>query len=100
MSNAFDVALRPADRLGRGHAGTTNGRDGLDQAEMAQYAATFLGALGVRQADVVGFSAGGVIGIYLALAQPELVASLTTIGSHIAIGLARRRARPRFPGSR
>ncbi|HEY6058677.1 MAG TPA: alpha/beta hydrolase, partial [Candidatus Limnocylindrales bacterium] len=69
----------------RGHAGTTNDRIGLDQELMALDAAGFLGALGIGRAHVVGFSVGGVVGIYLAIARPDLVGSLVTIGSHMAV---------------
>jgi pimeloyl-ACP methyl ester carboxylesterase len=69
----------------RGHGGTTNDRDGLDQELMAEDAAGLLHALGLARAHVVGFSVGGVTGLYLALAQPGLVASVTTIGSHMTI---------------
>ena len=69
----------------RGHAGTTNDREGLDQRLMADDEAALLGALGVPRAHVVGFSVGGVIGCYLALARPDLVRSLVTIGSHMTI---------------
>ncbi len=69
----------------RGHAGTTNDRDSLDQELMAEDEAAFLRVLGVDRAHVVGFSVGGVVGLYLALARPDVVASLVTIGSHMAI---------------
>ncbi len=69
----------------RGHGGTSNDRDGLDQQLMAEDQSAFLRALGVERAHVVGFSVGGVIGVYLALAHPDQVASLTTIGSHMTI---------------
>ena len=46
----------------RGHGGTTNDRDGLDQALMADDQAALLEALAVERAHVVGFSIGGVIG--------------------------------------
>jgi pimeloyl-ACP methyl ester carboxylesterase len=69
----------------RGHGGTSNDRDGLDQVAMAEDQSGFLRALGVERAHVVGFSVGGVVGIYVALAHPEQVASLVTIGSHMTI---------------
>jgi pimeloyl-ACP methyl ester carboxylesterase len=69
----------------RGHAGTTNDLDVLDQRLMAEDEASLLRALGIERAHVVGFSVGGVIGIYLALEHPDLVPSLTTIGSHMTI---------------
>ncbi len=69
----------------RGHGGTTNDRDGLDQALMADDQAALLEALAVERAHVVGFSIGGVIGLYLAMRRPECVASVTTIGSHMTV---------------
>ena len=69
----------------RGHAGTTNDRDSLDQELMAGDAAALLEALGVRSAHLVGFSVGGVVALYLALARPDLVTSVTTIGSHMVV---------------
>lgn len=69
----------------RGHAGTTNDRRGLDQRLMAADEGALLGTLGIPRAHVVGFSVGGVIGCYLALAHPHLVRSLVTIGSHMTI---------------
>ncbi|HET7677432.1 MAG TPA: alpha/beta hydrolase [Candidatus Limnocylindrales bacterium] len=69
----------------RGHGGTGNDRDGLDQALMAEDARALLDVLGVARAHLVGFSVGGVIGLYLALAEPERLASLTTIGSHMTV---------------
>jgi pimeloyl-ACP methyl ester carboxylesterase len=69
----------------RGHGGSSNDRDGLDQPLMAEDASAFLSALGVERAHVVGFSIGGVIGLYVALAHPEQVASIVTIGSHMSV---------------
>jgi pimeloyl-ACP methyl ester carboxylesterase len=69
----------------RGHGGTSNDRDGLDQELMAQDEVAFLAALGVDRAHVVGFSVGGVIALYMAIAHPERVASVTTIGSHMTV---------------
>ncbi|CAN5507177.1 alpha/beta hydrolase [soil metagenome] len=69
----------------RGHGGTANDRDGLDQGLMAEDQSAFLRRLGVERAHVVGFSIGGVIALYLALAHPDQVASITAIGSHMTI---------------
>ena len=69
----------------RGHGGTANDRDGLDQAVMAEDESALLEALGVRRAHVVGFSVGGVIGLYLALAHPRQTASVVTLGSHMTV---------------
>jgi pimeloyl-ACP methyl ester carboxylesterase len=69
----------------RGHGGTSNDRDGLDQELMAVDVSAFIGALGLARVHVVGFSVGGVIGLYLALAHPDQLASLVTIGSHMTV---------------
>lgn len=69
----------------RGHGGTTNDRDGLDQRLMAEDASRLLAACGVDRAHLVGFSIGGVIALYLALAHPDQVASITAIGSHMTV---------------
>lgn len=69
----------------RGHGGTTNDRDGLDQQSMAEDSSTLLAACGVERAHLIGFSIGGVIALYMALARPDQVASVSTIGSHMTV---------------
>jgi pimeloyl-ACP methyl ester carboxylesterase len=49
--------------------------------EMADNAAAFTRALGLRQVDALGFSLGGFVAQQLALAQPELVRSLILLGT-------------------
>lgn len=50
-------------------------------ADMARDAAAVLEALGIAEAHVAGFSMGGAIAQELALARPELVASLLLVGT-------------------
>src|SRR5882757_10050041 len=49
--------------------------------EMAANAAAFIKALGLAQADVLGFSLGGLIAQELAIAEPRLVRRLVLVGT-------------------
>ncbi|KAH7267848.1 Alpha/Beta hydrolase protein [Fusarium redolens] len=53
---------------------------------MASIAAKFLAAIGVVQADVIGFSMGGGIAQILAWDYPQLVHKLILAGTQSAIG--------------
>jgi pimeloyl-ACP methyl ester carboxylesterase len=50
-------------------------------AVFARFVATFLDALGVDRAAVIGNSLGGLVGLRLALAEPERVAALGLVSS-------------------
>jgi pimeloyl-ACP methyl ester carboxylesterase len=56
---------------------------------MARDAANLLAELGVRRADVMGYSMGARIGAFLALERPELVRSLALggLGAHLVDGV-------------
>jgi pimeloyl-ACP methyl ester carboxylesterase len=56
---------------------------------MARDAANLLAELGIRHADVMGYSMGARIGAFLALQQPELVRSLALggLGAHLVDGV-------------
>jgi len=62
------------DNRGMGLAPAPQGP--LDMARMAADAAAVLDALGIRRADVLGWSMGGFIAQELALARPDLVGRL------------------------
>jgi pimeloyl-ACP methyl ester carboxylesterase len=49
--------------------------------EMAANAAAFIRAVGITQADVLGFSLGGLVAQELALTEPELVRRLILLGT-------------------
>jgi pimeloyl-ACP methyl ester carboxylesterase len=49
--------------------------------EMAANAAAFIKALGLTQADVLGFSLGGLVAQELTLAEPKLVRRLVLVGT-------------------
>jgi pimeloyl-ACP methyl ester carboxylesterase len=48
---------------------------------MAEYAAAFIGALGLSQVDVLGFSIGGLVAQALTLQRPDLVRRLILVGT-------------------
>jgi pimeloyl-ACP methyl ester carboxylesterase len=56
---------------------------------MARDASNLLAELGIRRADVMGYSMGARIGAFLALKQPELVRSLALggLGAHLVDGV-------------
>jgi pimeloyl-ACP methyl ester carboxylesterase len=67
------------ERTGHGH---TPDRPGpLSYQGMADQTAALLEALDLAPADLVGWSDGGMVGFLLAADRPELVRSLTCIGS-------------------
>lgn len=67
------------DNRGMGRAPAPEGAFGI--ARMAQDAAGLLDALGVRRADVLGWSMGGFTAQELALARPELVRRLVLLAT-------------------
>lgn len=56
----------------------------LTYAAMAADTAALLDELGVRAADVVGWSDGGVIGLYLGRDRPDLVGRLVPISANVS----------------
>jgi pimeloyl-ACP methyl ester carboxylesterase len=67
----------------RGH-GQSVDPGSISYAEMAADTAALLDSLGVRAADVVGWSDGGVIGLLLARDRPDLVGRLVAISANLA----------------
>jgi pimeloyl-ACP methyl ester carboxylesterase len=67
----------------RGH-GRSPDLGEMTYAAMAADTAALLDELGVRGADVVGFSDGGIVGLLLALDRPDLVGRLVAIGANVS----------------
>lgn len=78
-------ALRGERRVvrldGLGNGGSEKPRDGYDIAEQADLVAAALRRLGVREAVVGGYSAGGAIATALATRHPPLVRALIVVDS-------------------
>ncbi len=67
------------EQQGHGH---TEDREGpLSYEAMVEDTAALMEALGLRGADVFGFSDGGVVGFGLAMRHPELVGRLAVFGA-------------------
>jgi pimeloyl-ACP methyl ester carboxylesterase len=68
----------------QGHGHTADLDRPLSFEQMADDTATFLEQLGVEQADVLGFSNGGMVALQLALRHPGLVRRLVLCSSFFA----------------
>jgi pyruvate dehydrogenase E2 component (dihydrolipoamide acetyltransferase) len=64
-----------------GHGQSTIRLPGTSMAALADFVVSFMNALGVPQAHIVGHSMGGAIAAQMALDRPERVASLALIAS-------------------
>ena len=64
-----------------GSGGSANPRSDYSPAFFTRFVAAFLGALGAERAAVVGNSLGGLVGLRLALSEPERVAALGLVSS-------------------
>jgi pimeloyl-ACP methyl ester carboxylesterase len=73
-----DAGYRAIAFDNRGHGATTKSYDTADYTpqKMAGDAAALLGHLGIPRAHVMGYSMGARIAAFLALAEPQLVATL------------------------
>jgi pimeloyl-ACP methyl ester carboxylesterase len=67
----------------RGHGRSADPGE-ISYGAMAADTAALLDAIGVRRADVVGWSDGGIIGLLLARDRPELVGRLVAISANLA----------------
>lgn len=70
----------------RGYVGSTPGAGPPSLSEQAGDCRRLLAHLGVRRAHVVGHSFGGLIGLRLALDEPELVGTLSLLEAGVLIG--------------
>ena len=82
---ALRALLEPGHRVispdQRGHGRSPGGPD-ISYAAQARETAEALDELGVRAADVVGWSDGGVVGLLLARDRPDLVGRLVAISAN------------------
>ena len=67
----------------QGHGQTPDLDRPLSYVNMAEDTAQLLTKLGIQNADVLGWSDGGIIGLYLAAHHPELVRRLVVSGANI-----------------
>jgi pimeloyl-ACP methyl ester carboxylesterase len=70
------------EQQAHGHSGDREGALSFEQ--MADDTAALLARLGIRQADVLGFSNGGVVAMQLAIRHPRLVGHLILCSSYYA----------------
>jgi pimeloyl-ACP methyl ester carboxylesterase len=66
----------------RGHGHTADTDAPFSYGEMTEQTATLLERLGVSNADVVGWSDGGIIALMLAIRHPELVRRVVASGAN------------------
>jgi pimeloyl-ACP methyl ester carboxylesterase len=69
------------EQFGHGHSDAADGE--LSYSRMAEDSAELLRQLHVTQADIVGWSDGGIIGLILAVRHPELVRRLVISGANL-----------------
>ena len=77
LSGLYQVFL--PERRGHGRTADVAGPTGFDL--MARDTVAFMDAVGLKQADMVGWSDGGIVALELALAAPERVRRLVLIGT-------------------
>ena len=82
----------------RGHGRTPDVPGPITYKSMAADTVAFLDAVGVTDADLVGFSDGAVVGLLVALDRPDLVRRLVLIGQPINHAGAPERVRAMIPG--
>lgn len=91
---ARDYRVIAADS--RGHGRTTLGEGPLTYRRMAGDAAELIRRLGLGRVHLIGWSDGGCIGLALALERPELVRSLTLLGTPYSTGNYTKEAKQRM----
>jgi pimeloyl-ACP methyl ester carboxylesterase len=76
------------EQMGHGHTADDPSRP-MDYHAMAEDTAELLAQLGIGQADVLGWSDGGIVGLDLAIHHPRLVRKLAAGGANYApVGIA------------
>jgi pimeloyl-ACP methyl ester carboxylesterase len=77
-----DAGYRPIVMDSRGHGRSTFDEQPISYDLMAADVVALLDHLGVERADVVGWSDGGIIGLELAIEQPERVNRIVAYGAN------------------
>jgi pimeloyl-ACP methyl ester carboxylesterase len=67
----------------RGHGRTPDVEGPITYEAMAGDTVAFLEAVGLKSADVVGWSDGALVGMLVAMRRPDLVRRLVMIGMHV-----------------
>jgi pimeloyl-ACP methyl ester carboxylesterase len=79
-------ALAPSHRViapdSRGHGRSSDAGTALSYDLMADDMIALMDALGIARADIVGWSDGGIIGLVLAIRDPQRVRRLVAIGAN------------------
>jgi pimeloyl-ACP methyl ester carboxylesterase len=65
----------------RGHGRTYDAHGPYSYQQFAEDTAAFMAAVGLERAHLVGWSDGGIMGLYLAKDHPELLERMVTIGA-------------------
>ncbi len=65
----------------RGHGRTHDAPGPYSYRQFAADTAAFMKAVGLTRAHLVGWSDGGILGLYMALSHPELIGRMVTIGA-------------------
>jgi pimeloyl-ACP methyl ester carboxylesterase len=78
---------RPVILFDNAGVAASSGQTPATMGGLADHAAAFIGALGLGQVDVLGFSIGGHIAQALALRHPELVRRMIIAGSKPRAGV-------------
>jgi pimeloyl-ACP methyl ester carboxylesterase len=81
---ARDRLVIAPEQMGQGH--TPDADRPLSYADMAENTAELLQRLQVKDADVLGWSDGGILGLMLAIRHPSLVRRLAISGANVRPG--------------
>jgi pimeloyl-ACP methyl ester carboxylesterase len=79
FSKQYKVILADSRAQGK----STDGQDSLSFEMMADDFAALLDAMGIRQADVIGWSDGGINALLLAIRHPDKVKKLVSTGANL-----------------
>jgi pimeloyl-ACP methyl ester carboxylesterase len=67
----------------RGHGKSEAGKDRLTYPSMAEDFSVLMDTLGLKQAKVIGWSDGGIVGLLLAIGHPDKVGHMAIMGANL-----------------